>query len=649
MKRALALAAALALAPSCSSEALLDVPDGCQPLEGALSCTLPYPSNFFFDGHVVAMTGAGKPVASSGADANLVTPLAADGFSREPGIVAVLPDAVIADGLPNVTDEASRSANPSRSPTILLDADTGEAVPHYVDLDPQADDATHVPITMHPLVQLAAGHRYVVALYGVKTTSGSLAAPAEGFRRIRDADTALDPSLVPIAQRYEGDVFAPLAKLGIARKSLQLAWDFTTGTQAWAEHDMLNLRAAVLAWLAQNPSPTVTVTDVEPDSAEYFRIVNGTITAPLYFDQPGTGGVLVRGPDGKIAQNGTTEVPFRVVVPRTVTAQWGAARGLAFGHGFFGSTDEMLLQPARTLLSSLGVVAFGVDWWGMSKDNLGTVLGLLTTAPATSPKFVERVYQAMANWMVLTRAMRTSFSKEAALHRPLVGDGAIVRADGTTNGGTILYDPGDGYYFGASMGGILGGVMAALNPDVERAVLDVGGASWEQMMPRASPFAGFNFFIKTTMGSELAAQTLEAMLANALNRIDPATYAPYLVGSKLPGNPERRVLLQAGVGDAEVPNCATFFHARLLGLSMVAPTPESTYGVPLQDASALDSALTLWDFGIPEDVYRVASPPAENPVHNGLRDEPTAIAQMDAFLRNGGTVIDPCTGPCKAQ
>ncbi len=310
MKRALALAAALALAPSCSSEALLDVPDGCQPLEGALSCTLPYPSNFFFDGHVVAMTGAGKPVASSGADADLVTPLAADGFSREPGIVAVLPDAVIADGLPNVTDEASRSANPSRSPTILLDADTGEAVPHYVDLDPQADDATHVPITMHPLVQLAAGHRYVVALYGVKTTSGSLAAPAEGFRRIRDADTALDPSLVPIAQRYEGDVFAPLAKLGIARKSLQLAWDFTTGTQAWAEHDMLDLRAAVLAWLAQNPSPTVTVTDVEPDSAEYFRIVNGTITAPLYLDQPGTGGVLVRGPDGKSRKTARPKCPF---------------------------------------------------------------------------------------------------------------------------------------------------------------------------------------------------------------------------------------------------------------------------------------------------------------------------------------------------
>ncbi|HEY1958143.1 MAG TPA: hypothetical protein VGH28_21130 [Polyangiaceae bacterium] len=638
MKTLAALALACALAPGCSSEKPLDVPDGCQPLEGDLSCALPYPSNFFLSGGVVTLTGAGKPTSASGVDADGVTPLAADGFSREPGIVCALPDTVVADGLPNIEDEATRSTDASRSPTLILDADTGETLAHYVDVDPNADDATHVAISIHPLVQLTAGHRYVVALFGVKNARGSLAAPAEGFRRIRDEDTALDPSLAPIAARFTNDVFAPLAKLGVARKSLQLAWDFTTGTQAWADHDMRDLQTLVQAWLAQNPSPVVTITDVEPDSAEYFRIIDGTVTVPLFLNVPQTGGVLFRGADGKIAQNGTTEVPFRAVVPRTVTEQWGAARALAFGHGFFGSVDEMLQQPARTLLASLGVVAFGVDWWGMSKDDLGTVIGLITNAPSTLPTFVERVYQAMANWMVMTRAMKTSLAKEPALHRPLVGDGTIVRADGTTNGGTLLYDPGAVYYFGASMGSILGSVMSSLNPDVERAVLNVGGASWEQMMPRASPFAGFNFFIKTTMGSELGAQTIEAMLASALDRIDPATYAPYLVG--------KPVIMQAGVGDAEVPNAATFFQARLLGLSMIEPTPTVAYGVPLHAASGLDSALTLWDFGISPDVYRVASPPADNAVHNGLRDVPTAITQMNAFLRNGGTVVDPCPAVC---
>jgi hypothetical protein len=646
--RAAAAALFVVLVASCSSEAPLDVPDGCQPLEGELSCTLPYPSDFFFQNGVVALSGAAKPRTPKGLDADVVTPLAPDGFSREPTIVGVLPDTVVSDGLPSVVDGAELSLDPAQSPTLLLDAETGELVPHYVDLDPHPDDDARVAIAIRPFVQLAPGRRYVVALRGVKNASGSRAAPAEGFRRLRDRDLSLDPSLAALAARFDGDVFAPLAAAGVSRGDLQLAWDFTTASQAWSERDMLDLRALVQAWLDQNPAPAVAVTDVEPDPDEYYRIITGTITAPLYLDQAATGGVLHRGADGKVAQNGTTDVPFQIVVPRTVIGRWGAARGVAFGHGFFGSTAEMLGHEARVLLSTLGVVGFGIDWWGMSKDDLGTVVGLLSNAPSSTGQFVERVYQAMANWMVTTRAMRTSFALEPALHRPLVGDGVIVRPDGTTNAGGILYDPSHVYYFGASMGHILGSVMSALDPDVERAVLEVGGASWEQMMPRAGPFAALNLLIKSSLSDELATQAFESMLATALDRIDPATYAPYLVGASLPGNPDRQVLLQAGIGDAGVPNCATFFQARLLGLSMVQPSPETVYGIPLADASGLSSALTLWDFGISPDVYREPSPPADNPVHNGLRNVPTAMAQMDAFLQTNGPVIDPCAGPCTA-
>ncbi len=640
---------ALVAFASCVDVPALTVPDGCQPLEGELSCTLPYPSNFFYDGKVVTLRGAGKPQTPSGVDADLMTPLGADGFSRQPAIVCALPDAVVSDGLPNVLDDARVSMNPVRSPTLMLDADTGDVVAHYVDLDVAPDDATHVAISIRPFAQLAPAHRYVVALYGVKNASGELAAPAEGFRRIRDHDTTRDPSLAPLVARFDADVFAPLAKKGIARKDLQLAWDFTTESKVWPEKDMLDLRALVQAWLAQNPSPAVTITSVAPDPAEYYREITGTITVPLYLDKAASGGVLNRDASGNVAQNGTADVPFKIVVPRTVTSHWGAARGVAFGHGFFGSTDELDGQEARTLLSTLGVVGFGIDWWGMSKEDLGTVIGLISVTPSKAGQFVERVYQAMANWMVMTRAMRTSLSNEPALHRPLIGDGVIMHPDGTTNGGSLLYDPGAVYHFGASLGHILGGVMSALNPDVERAALEVGGAGYEQIMPRSTPFAGFNFFIKSTMGAELGAQTVEAMLASALDKIDPATYAPYLIGSTLPGNPDRRVILQAGIGDAEVPNCATYFHARALGLSMVSPTPAIAWGVPLAPAGNLTSALTMWDFGISPEPYRVAKPPTDNGVHNGLRNVPQAMQQIDAFLRRGGTVIDPCPSVCEAN
>jgi len=624
----------VALGASCSSEAPLVVPGGCQPLEGELSCTLPYPSDFFRPAAgPVALQGAAKPATRTDVDADLVTPLGVDGFSRQPGIVAVLPSAVVGDGLPNVLDDPSRSMDLAASPTLLLRADTGEAVAHYADVDTAPDDDTHVAISIYPFVQLAEHTRYIVALRGVKSADGSLAAPAEGFRRLRDRDTSRDPSLAAIAPRFDSDVFGPLESKGVARSSLQLAWDFTTAGADTPRADMLDLRAAVQAWLAQN-TPAVTVTGTDPPSAQYASVVHGTVTVPLYLDKPDSGGRLFRGADGKIAQNGTTVVPFVVVIPTTVTSQTGPGRALAFGHGFFGSTDEILGQEAATLISTLHAVGVAIDWWGMSKADLGTVIGLLTTTPAQGGTFVERVYQAMANWMVVTRAMRTSLSTRPELER---------------SPGQPLYDPSHVYYFGASMGHILGGTMSALDPDIERAVLNVGGASWEQMMPRAGPFAGLDFFIKSTMKSELDTKTMDAMLASALDRIDPATYAAFLIGSSLPGNPDRKVILQTGLGDAEVPNCASYFHARTLGLSMVQPSPQTAWGIPLADAASLSSAITVWDFGIDPNVYRTATPPAPNPVHDGLRNVPAAMAQMDAFLQPNGTVIDPCTGPCTSK
>jgi len=151
------------------------------------------------------------------------------------------------------------------------------------------------------------------------------------------------------------------------------------------------------------------------------------------------------------------------------------------------------------------------------------------------------------------------------------------------------------------------------------------------------------------MQTEMGSQLYDAMLATALDRIDPATYAAYLIGSQLPGNPNRQILSQIGIGDQSVPNPASFFFARTLGLSMVQPSPQTVWGIPLADASTLQSAITVWDFGISPDVYRVPGAPPPNDVHNGLRDVPTAIQQMDAFLAPNGTVTDPCGGPCTAQ
>lgn len=652
--------AALAVGPGCSSASPLTplvIPDGCQPLAPDVSCTLPYPSDFFLvpdatlpSGKRVALTGAAKPVAPNGADFDVTASWAADGASRQPTIVAAVPGEIVGDGLPNIVDDPARSMDATASPTLLLCADTGELVAHYADIDMRPTDSAKVTIQIRPFVQLAPKTRYVVAVRDLRTASGA-APPAEGFRRLRDKQTSADPALAALAARFDRDVFAPLDKKGVARKGLQLAWDFTTGSAERPVADMLRVRELTLEWLKTH-APAVTVTSSLPDAGtgEYWRVVRGTLQAPLFLDKPGIGAHLFRDQTGAVAQNGEATFPFVVLVPATVRDQWEPGRALAFGHGFFGTMEETTGAPARKLLPALHAVTFAIDWWGMSEPDREQVINDITQRPSHIADFVERTHQAMANWLVTTAAIRSTMQQQDDLKRPQSGPGTSTNGQGMSNAGALLYDPAHVYYFGASNGHILGGVMSALNPDVERAVLNVGGAAWTHMMPRALPFLSFQFLLLSTLRDSVGFQTAIAMIAAPFDRTDPASYASFLIGAKLPGNPDRRVLLQTGLGDASVPNAGGFFHARTLGLSQVGPTPQAVFGIPTADASTLTSAYTLFDFGIDTSTYRDPAPIADNRVHNSLRSDPQAMAQMDAFLRPDGTIIQPCGGmPCKVK
>src|SRR5262249_24299653 len=187
-------------------------------------------------------------------------------------------------------------------------------------------------------------------------------------------------------------------------------------------------------------------------------------------------------------------------------------------------------------------------------------------------------------------------------------------------------------------------------PDTGRVVLNVGGAGLTQMMFRARPFAPFIVFLGISVPDPLDAQGFAASLQTALDRIDPGSYALHLLADPLDGAPkDRRVLMQIGIGDAQVPNIGSFLHARLLALPELTPNPSAVWGLAQKAAPVVGSALTLFDFGVDPAINLQAVPPlAENPVHEGVRLLSTALAQMDAFYADG-TIIQPCDGPCNPE
>jgi hypothetical protein len=614
----------------------LDLPDGCQPLLGGHHCTAPYPSDYFLvddpstpTGKRVQPWGAASLQTDTGLVADVETAEVHDGASAIPTIVAALPDELADTGLAHLAGPAEASlADDAR--TILLAPD-GTHVPHYVDVDPRAEDPRRRAIVIHPLVALEHRARYVVALRGVERPDGELAAPGEGFRRLRDEQAAGDPALEPLIDRFESDVFAPLAAAGWERGDVQLAWDFTVGSREADTTDMLRVRELTLAWLEKN-QPTIEVTEVvdNPEGQDNVaRVVHGKITGPLFLGEDEPGASLVRDADGNVIENGTTTFDFVAVVPASVAAQVGPGLALAYGHGFFGGLAEVEGGSARTIADSVGAVMFGIVWVGMSTQDIGVLLNSLTGEPARTVSFADRVHQAIANWIVMG----------AAIQGPLLDEEALQR----TPGGEPFYAPDPLGFIGISQGAILGGVMTGLNPFLDRICLQVGGAGFTHMMFRARPFDNFLMLIEAILPDALDQQVFAASLQRSFDRFDPGSYADYLLAE--PIDEARPLLLQVGLGDVSVPNLGSFLLARLLGIPLLEPSPADVYGLDTTPGPA-PAGLTLFDFGIDLSVYDVAEPaPEDNEVHEGVRLEPTALDQLGGFLRDG-MVVQPCDGPC---
>ena len=614
----------------------LDLPEGCQPLLAGQHCALPYPSDYFLvddpdtaTGKRVQPTGAASLVSAGDAVADVHSAEVHDGSSAIPSIVAALPGDVVATGLAGVSDPAASVADGAR--TIILAPD-GTRVPHYVDVDPRPQEDDRRAIVIHPLVGLEHRTRYVVALRGVESAGGDAAAPAEGFRRLRDDEAEGDPALEPLIDRYESDIFAPLGEAGWAREEIQLAWDFTVGSAEADTGDMLRVRELTLAWLADN-QPTVEVTEVIDDpkgQEDVSRVVRGTVTGPVFVDADEPGASLTRDGAGLVVQSGTAAFDFVAVVPRVVRDQKGPGRALAYGHGFFGGLAEVEGGSARTIAKSTGSVLFGVVWLGMSGDDVPQLLGALTGDPARTVGFADRVHQAVANWIVMG----------AAIEGPLLAEPALQR-----EGGEPLYAADPLGFIGISQGHILGGTMTAMNPYVDRICLQVGGAGFTHMMLRARPFSPFLQLISTILPDAMDQQLFAASLQRSFDRFDPGSFARYLLAEPLDGADPRPLLFQVGLGDVSVPNLGSFLHARLTGIPLVEPSPVEVYGLETTEGPS-PAGLTLIDFGIDLTVYDKAQPSDEdNGVHEGVRLEAAALSELAGFLADG-LVAHPCDGPC---
>ncbi|HJL19665.1 MAG TPA: hypothetical protein RMH99_28645 [Sandaracinaceae bacterium LLY-WYZ-13_1] len=625
-------------------------------------CLTPWPSSFFLredgettTGYHMALPVEGMPINHRDTPVDPGQFERFDGFSPMTSMLASFPGPVDPATLNGETAiEATLSAD---STTVLVDAETGELVAHFAELDTwPATDPERAPLYLRPAARLEEGRRYVVGIQGLSYVDGSDVEPPAYFAALRDGTELPGTDLEDRRAHYE-EVFGVLEDAGVTRGSLLMAWDFVTASGETLWGDLLAMRDDALGdgesgfGRAGERGIGCTVTRVDDATSEddfpenVYRRVFGMVTVPLYLegDEPTVEQSRIhRGADGRPEANGTAEVPFTLQIPRSVhdaVAAGGDAAPLEiYGHGLFGSRAELTYGWHRDHQENLGVVSAGVDWWGMSDPDLARVAGTLQSFgdfDATG----ERLTQAVINFLVLARSLRGVCGELEELQIPLEGGAGTAPS----------IDPARAYYYGNSQGGIMGGVVAGVSVDLEAFVLGVGGVSYPIMIKRSVNWVNYGAIMAIGYDDPFERDLLMVMSAPLWDLAEPSTYAPHLVRDPLPDTPVKRVLMQVGQGDAQVPPLSAAIQARTAGIPLLTPAPYEPWGLETT-AGPVDSALVLYAIpGVERRRPGTNSPGDDNDAHEGVRRSAAAQEQIRRFVAPGGQVEHTCDGVCDPE
>ena len=296
---------------------------------------------------------------------------------------------------------------------------------------------------------------------------GKALSPSPVFQAIRDDGKSEEASVESRRPLY-ADIFAQLAKAGVAKDDLQLAWDYSTASRANNTAAMVHMRDAALAAVGPD-GPKYKITSVEDQPNPMIRKrLHVLMTVPLYLDKAGPGGKLVRGEDGLPKQNGEAEYEVLVHIPSSLVDSGSAGAPLQNGHGLLGRKTEGQDGYLATMADKHGYVAFAVDFIGMAEEDLQSVINAIGGDIGVFRQCVDRQHQGMINSLLAMRMMRGAFAKDPAV---------------TFNGKSVI-DTSVGYYRGDSQGGIFGTSYMALSTDVTRGLLGEPGMSYQ---PPAQP------------------------------------------------------------------------------------------------------------------------------------------------------------------
>ncbi|ACY17391.1 alpha/beta hydrolase family protein [Haliangium ochraceum] len=620
-------------APMPDADAAPDIAPACHPL-GFQACLMPWPSAAYLSaadtatGVRVDLPAEAMPTSSAGVRADPAPFARFDGFAPSGPILLAFPDGVAAEGLPGPGQaEASLAAD---APIVLVDMDRGERVAYFAQVDANAIFPEDQVLIIRPLARLTPATRYAVAVRDTLRAPGGepLPRPA-GFEALLAGTEPASghPRLAALAARHP-EVVAALAEHGVQAEELLLAWDFVTASDEFLRADLLHMRDQTQDALAELEQRCSLVEESVDDPTVTRSFLSGSCSAPDFLTAgEAAASVLRRDAQGLPEYAGLRDAPVSVVVPACVSEQPLPRPLLVFGHGLFGSAASDMRRPSLLALANDAcLVLAGGDFIGLSERQLELATSAATDI-ASAVRVTEKLAQSLVDFQAITAAARGALREEA-----------LLQVDGAS-----VIDPDQVYYYGASLGGIMGLTLMAYEPTLPRGVFGVPGGAWSLLLERSVAWGPLQAVANSAYPSPFDYQMLLAFLAMHFEPYDPITTAATLTGTPLPDTPSKQVLLYEAVGDSVVSNLSTEMVARTMELPVLAPSVR----VPDQMAEQsgpLASALVIYDehpTPLPPEDNR---PPAQdNGTHLTVHTRAALVRQITAFL-SGAAVVATCGG-----
>ena len=603
-------------------------------------------------------------------------------------------------------DDPARSLRDD-APVLVIDAATGKRHLVWAEIDANPANPGDRTLIIRPAANLAEGHRYIVALRRLKDAKGQTIQAGRAFRLYRDRIVTTDGAVEGRRPHMES-LFATLAQAGVQRDDLYLAWDFTVASEKSTTRRMLSIRDRAFAELGdtnladrtvQGRAPAYRLNPDLPDALpdpqdldgvreftkeedpKIARVVRGTFTVPCFLDAPGcpTGSQFSYGNDPLEPQRlpaNVQQATFTCLIPRRALDPAGDPERLRpnlYGHGLFGGQGEVFQGQQKSLAQEHGFMPCATDWDGMATADVPNALSVLQDL-SRFPALIDHVEQGYLWFLYLGRLMLhpDGFAANPAFQK----------------GGKAVIDTHRLFYDGNSQGGIYGGALTAIAPDFERAVIGVPGMNYSTLLSRSTDFdtyargsvEGFDSpegGLYDNYPHELERPLIFGLLQILWDRADPNGYAQHMTSDPLPNTPSHKVLMHVGFGDHQVADVAAEVEARTIGARIHTPELEpqrprfrdrpypdrpdnSFFGLEPLPGEYDGSGIVFWDIGpmrkengqelgtLPPPATNVPNRVGKDP-HEAPRNTVNGRVQKSLFLRDGGRIVDVCSGgPCFA-